>query len=179
MALQTRSPATHNIVLGQRISHPKSTNFHEDEGSPRPQKRLKRELPTEGPGSGSPTSSSSRFRTIPDSDADSDGDDEAIPEPSRKTDLESALPPITTDQVAIDEYEASRAGETADAEAAGDRLNNRKWVKGKSSIYVDAFNLALETVLDEESHLFDEAEKALFGYWHDLSYEAQYLLAIH
>jgi Fanconi-associated nuclease 1 len=180
MALQSRSPAAHNKMLGQRINHPKSTNFHEDDGSsPRPQKRLKREQPTEGAISDAPPSSQSRFRTIPDSDADSDGDDNAIFESSRKTDLESALPPVTTDQEAIDEYEASRAAEGADTATAGDRLNERKWVKGRSSIYVDAFNLALETVLDEESHLFDDAEKALFGYWHGLNYEAQYLLAIY
>ena len=37
------------------------------------------------------------------------------------------------------------------------------------------FNLALDTVLDEESHLFDEAEKAVFEQWRALNYEAQYL----
>jgi Fanconi-associated nuclease 1 len=161
-------------MLGQRISHPKSTNYYDDEsGSPRPLKRLKHNGTTHS--SDTSPSPSIRPRIIPDSDADSDGDDEPILPPPRKTDLEAALPPITTDQNAIDEYEASRAAEAADTATAGDRLNDRKWVKGKSSIYVDAFNLALETVLDEESHLFDAAEKALFAYWQDLSYEAQYL----
>lgn len=40
---------------------------------------------------------------------------------------------------------------------------------------MDAFNLALDTVLEEESHLFDEAETKVFEDWKALSYEAQYL----
>lgn len=165
-------------MLGQRIGHPKSTNFYEDENrSPRPTKRLKRDETDDTTDSAHVISPShrNRNRIIPDSDADSDVDHEPIVEKSRKTDLESALPQINTDQEAIDEYEASRAAEAEEKDTAGNRLNNRKWIKGRSSIYVDAFNLALETVLDEESHLFDEAEKALFEYWKDLSYEAQYL----
>ena len=55
------------------------------------------------------------------------------------------------------------------------RLQGKKWVKGRSSIYVDAFKLALETVLDEEAHLFDERERTIFTAWDELSYEAQYL----
>lgn len=50
-----------------------------------------------------------------------------------------------------------------------------EWGRGKSSIYVDAFNLALETVLAEEAHLFDEAEMEVFRQWRNLAYEAQYL----
>jgi Fanconi-associated nuclease 1 len=56
-----------------------------------------------------------------------------------------------------------------------DRLSNRTWTKGKSSIYVDAFNLALETVLEDERHLFDEKEIEVFKQWRELEYEAQYL----
>ena len=48
-------------------------------------------------------------------------------------------------------------------------------MRGRSSIYVDAFNLALETVLEEESHLFNEPELAVFDNWKALDYEAQYL----
>ena len=55
------------------------------------------------------------------------------------------------------------------------RLNQRSWAKGKSSIYVDAFNLALETVLEDEGHLFDEKEMEVFTQWRGLEYEAQYL----
>jgi Fanconi-associated nuclease 1 len=43
---------------------------------------------------------------------------------------------------------------------------------------VDAFNLALETVLDEEAHLFDEAEMEVFRKWRELDYESQYLCVV-
>ena len=91
-----------------------------------------------------------------------------------QTDLETALPPIKTDTEAIAEYEAYKAGEAADL-TLQNRLDNRSWTRGRSSIYVDAFNLALETVLEQEAHLFDEAERALFAHWRHLSYESQYL----
>ncbi|KAK6501825.1 hypothetical protein TWF481_009648 [Arthrobotrys musiformis] len=70
------------------------------------------------------------------------------------TGLESSLPELT-DQEAITREENS-----------GPR---------KSSIYVDAFNLALDTVLEEEGYLFDEAEHAVFERYRRLEYEAQYL----
>lgn len=92
--------------------------------------------------------------------------------PSSQTDLETSLPAIKTDEDAIEEYETSKN----DAEPGFHvRLRDGVWQKGKSSIYVDAFNLALETVLDEESHLFDEAEMEIFRQWRELSYESQYL----
>jgi Fanconi-associated nuclease 1 len=177
MTLQSRSPATRNKLVGQRIKHPKSTKYDaEDEDSPRPQKRVKREQSDatvdEIP---APSSPSTRSRVIPDSDADSDDEEITPKEPTRKTNLEDALPTIKNEQEAIDEYEASREAEAEQAGTTESRLNDRKWVRGRSSIYVDAFNLALETVLGEESHLFDEAEKALFKFWEGLSYEAQYL----
>jgi Fanconi-associated nuclease 1 len=162
-------------MLGQRIAHPRSTNFYEaDDGvSPRPQKRLKRDK-TEDTADTRQIQSPSEARIIPDLDAETD-EDETSAGPSRKTDLETTLPPISTDQDTIDEYEASRAAEEEQLGHGEDRLSTRKWIKGRSSIYVDAFNLALDTVLEEESHLFDETEKTLFTYWQDLSYEAQYL----
>ncbi|KAJ5775894.1 uncharacterized protein N7511_000905 [Penicillium nucicola] len=92
--------------------------------------------------------------------------------PSSQTDLETSLPAIKTDEGAIEEYETSKN----DAEPGLHvRLRDGVWQRGKSSIYVDAFNLALETVLDEESHLFDEAEMNIFRHWRELSYESQYL----
>ena len=45
----------------------------------------------------------------------------------------------------------------------------------RSSIYVDAFNIALDTVLEQEEHLFNKKEKAVFAAWRGLDYEAQYL----
>src|SRR6266487_449618 len=85
---------------------------------------------------------------------------------SSQTELEISLPAVKTDKEAIDEYEASRAVNTGEQDAKGssleNRYNKRSWVKGKSSIYVDAFNLALQGVLKDEAHLFDEAEMAVF-----------------
>ncbi|OAA64351.1 vrr-nuc [Niveomyces insectorum RCEF 264] len=46
---------------------------------------------------------------------------------------------------------------------------------GRSAIYVDAFNIALHTVLEQEKHLFDEKERAIFDAWGHLGYEAQCL----
>jgi Fanconi-associated nuclease 1 len=92
--------------------------------------------------------------------------------PSSQTDLETSLPAIKTDEDAIEEYETSKNDTEPGLHV---RLRDGVWQKGKSSIYVDAFNLALETVLDEESHLFDETEMEIFRQWRELSYESQYL----
>lgn len=97
------------------------------------------------------------------------------PIPNSQTELESSLPVIPTDEQAIEEYETLHAGEQDDEPDLRQRLQDGKWRKGKSSIYVDAFNLALETVLEEEAHLFNEAELEVFRQWKELSYEAQYL----
>ncbi|KAF3769346.1 hypothetical protein M406DRAFT_249654 [Cryphonectria parasitica EP155] len=94
------------------------------------------------------------------------------------TALESALPPVTTDEGAIEEYEAMRASQVSTEEKDGQALSDtdrRTWVRGKNSIYVDAFNLALDTVLEEESHLYDKKEMVVFQQWRDLDYQAQYL----
>lgn len=47
-----------------------------------------------------------------------------------------------------------------------------------SSLYTDAFNLALETVLAKECHLFSEQEARIFQKYRSLPYEAQYLYCI-
>ena len=109
---------------------------------------------------------------------------------SGQTELESSLLPVKMDQEAIEHYETSQAAATEAAGAASlkvqegerqqepsiqERLEARNWQKGTSSIYVDAFNLALETVLEEEAHLFDEAEREVFRHWQELPYESQYL----
>lgn len=176
--LQASSSSKHNAMLGQRILHPKSTNFDEGDDLEKPAaKRPKREVTEDDETSDvSRPSSPSKFnRVIADSDADSEDEDLSEPSKTRRTDLETALPPIETDKEAIEAYEATRAAEQAEGNGLHDRLGQRKWIKGKSSIYVDAFNLALETVLEDESHLFDEAEMTVFHRWRDLSYEAQYL----
>ncbi|KOS45670.1 hypothetical protein ACN38_g3421 [Penicillium nordicum] len=91
---------------------------------------------------------------------------------SSQTELETSLPAIKTDEDAIEEYEALQNDKIAGLHV---RLQDGAWQKGKSSIYVDAFNLALETVLGEESHLFNEAEMEIFTQWRELPYESQYL----
>ncbi|KNG88995.1 hypothetical protein ANOM_002442 [Aspergillus nomiae NRRL 13137] len=107
-------------------------------------------------------------------DQEPEGDD--LPFPASQTDLESSLPAVETDSHAIEEYEASQSiSDNEEEPGLRERLQNGRWRKGKSSIYVDAFNLALETVLDEEAHLFDEAEMEVFKQWKELSYESQYL----
>jgi Fanconi-associated nuclease 1 len=93
----------------------------------------------------------------------------------RPTAIESSLPEVKPEKDAIEEYEAFRASQGEGSEGVASRFVKREWVKGKSSLYVDAFNLALGTVLEDESHLFDEKERALFNCWDKLSYEAQYL----
>ncbi|KAB8596099.1 hypothetical protein FH972_025808 [Carpinus fangiana] len=116
-----------------------------------------------------------------DSDAGSGDEDLQLDEEPRstQTDLEQALPPIKTDRQAIAEYEDFRAQESASA-SGNTTLHNylsapREWVRGKSSIYVDAFFLALDTVLAEESHLFSQAEIHVFDEFKAMSYDAQYL----
>ncbi|KAL8951975.1 MAG: hypothetical protein Q9222_002098, partial [Ikaeria aurantiellina] len=167
-------------MLGQKVPHPPSTNFDGELEMPAA-KRLKRldstdeilpQPPPEDDGYRSSPRPSSDCKEIADSEAESEDEEEWIPSASQ-TELESALPPVKTDKEAIAEYEATRAAE-AGLDLQG-RLGQRSWVQGKSSIYVDAFSLALETVLDEESHLFDEAEMAVFQQWRNLSYEGQYL----
>ncbi|OAX81366.1 hypothetical protein ACJ72_04297 [Emergomyces africanus] len=98
--------------------------------------------------------------------------------PSTQTDLETSLLPIKTDREAIADYEASKAQELTSETGTmklHHRYEEREWVKGKSSIYVDAFNLALESVLENEAHLFDQKEMEVFNQWRVLCYESQYL----
>lgn len=178
MALTDISPSKHNAMVGKKIPHPKSTKYDEDDGDfgTPPPKRIKRDISAFATKKASPqkAAQSSRRNEIPDSDADSD--DEIIKEEEsvkdKRTDLETALPFIQSDKEAIEAYEASRAAGELGLQG---RLAESKWIRGKSSIYVDAFNLALETVLEDESHLFDEAEHNVFQQWRDLTYEAQYL----
>lgn len=93
----------------------------------------------------------------------------------RVTDFENALPPTEASQEAIEEYETLKSSQGN----TGEQIQNKKiaplWIKGRSSIYVDAFNLTLDTVLEEESSLFSSKELEIFDQWKSLNYEAQYL----
>lgn len=188
MIIESQSRASHKKMPGRRISHPSSTNYDEDFESP-VAKRLKRLDSTDSSLSrqlsdeeeeGDERETSPRIqvrREIADSEAESD-DEGFLPSASQPTELENSLPPMRTDKEAIAEYEASRAAKPESELDLQGRLGQRKWIRGKSSIYVDAFNLALETVLEDESHLFDEAEIAVFKQWRTLSYEGQYLYVV-
>ncbi|KAK2590344.1 hypothetical protein QQS21_011970 [Conoideocrella luteorostrata] len=91
------------------------------------------------------------------------------------TAFENVLPPTQTDDGAIEEYEQMRSSQMEPKDDGTTGKTKPLWIKGRSSIYVDAFNLALDTVLEEESQLFDEKEMEVFKAWKILDYEAQYL----
>lgn len=61
-------------------------------------------------------------------------------------------------------------------EAAREQTRTGKY---NSSIYVDAFNLALNTILQAELHLFSYDEQEVFAKYRSLEYEPQFLYAIH
>ncbi|EXJ74005.1 uncharacterized protein A1O5_02299 [Cladophialophora psammophila CBS 110553] len=194
MALEPKSASMHNRLMGTRIPHPLTTNFHDgDEFPSPPAKRLKAAVSNgtaasprrESPGK--LAQKRSIKNEIADSEEEREEDDlhgraDQVSDPPRATQLEATLPPVKTDEEAIEAYEAYKASEHVqkdhehrDNDTALSRLESRSWTRGRSSIYVDAFNLALDTVLDEEAHLFNDSELSLFGVWRDLSYEAQYL----
>lgn len=180
MVLDSLSAAGHNAMLGRRVAHPAATRFQDDDGTP-PAKRLKIRESTDGEDSRDASGHEDLNLTlnnyrdeVPDSEEDDDASEEERSILKRLTELESALPPVKTDKDAIEEYESMRAAEDI-PEDIKSRLSQRNWTKGKSSIYVDAFNLALETVLEDECHLFDEKEMEVFRQWRELEYEAQYL----
>ncbi|PSR82279.1 coiled-coil domain-containing protein MTMR15 [Coniella lustricola] len=119
----------------------------------------------------------SNREVIPDSDDDFE-DEQRIPVRHHETALETALPHLLADDEAIKEYESGGASKESVQQIEGHLATDvgpATWIKGKKSIYVDAFNLALDTVLEEESHLFDEQENAVFQQWRALEYECQYL----
>ena len=168
----------------QQIPHPTSTNFNEDDISP-PTKRLRRsqslgeeDLTSRDVSeaeSFTTTSCPRQLKTeILDSEEELDSEDEDQGD-HRLTELESALPFVKTDKEAIAEYESHRFSIVSASEDLKARLDQRTWTRGKSSIYIDALNLALETVLEDEGHLFDEAEQEVFRQWRLLDYESQYL----
>jgi fanconi-associated nuclease 1 len=169
----------HNQLLGEKVPHPISTNFNDDFSNP-PAKRLKRNDSMSSTDVSDDDSTPARTHSPPLTnrpeipDSEDDGEDDNARPCAGQTQLETALPPIHTDTEAIEEYEAYKAGQ-AESSSLQDRLSNNIWTKGRSSIYVDAFNLALNTVLDDEGHLFDEAEMSFFRQWRELAYESQYL----
>jgi Fanconi-associated nuclease 1 len=181
MVFDSQGATAHNAMLGRKIPHPATTNFL-DEILP-PAKRLKTVASTDGEDSrdvsgdetliGTPNSLRDEIPDSEEEEEDGTGDDEPSL-PQRLTELESAMLAVKTGKEAIQEYEAMRvAGDIPDELKS--RIQQRSWTKDKGSIYVDAFNLALDTVLEDEGHLFDEKEMEVFSQWRSLEYEAQYL----
>ncbi|KAK0392774.1 hypothetical protein NLU13_2269 [Sarocladium strictum] len=104
-----------------------------------------------------------------------DEDGEAQRNGRRPTGVENALPPAEFEEDAIQEYETFKLSQNSDHQNDATGKERPAWVRGQSSIYVDAFNLALDTVLAEESSLFDEKELDVFRQWKGLPYESQFL----
>lgn len=181
MALRPKSSSFHNAHAGQQILHPASTESHEDFPVP-PAKRLRTAGKTADSLAFGDESLSNRsvspLRIIRTEVPDSEGDDEEETWDrdlnQSCTQLETSLLSVQTDTEAIEAYEAYKASQS-EVSSIQCPLNRHSWSKGRSSIYVDAFNLALDTVLNEEPHLFSEAEKNLFEQWRSLPYESQYL----
>ncbi|KAI9770318.1 MAG: hypothetical protein M1840_003477 [Geoglossum simile] len=142
-------------MLGRQIKYPPSTNSDLDGDSVRLVKRLKRAENGES--------------LYPVAALSEDGDVDPVVDDTLELGLETALPPVGTDKESIEEYEVTRATDVHR------RSGELELGAGRTSIYVDAFNYALETVLKDESHLFDEAESAIFKTWLRLNYGAQYL----
>lgn len=101
-------------------------------------------------------------------------------ENTKSTEFENALPATQSDVEAAEEYESFKLSQEQAKQPDGDANEESarpRWIKGRSSIYVDAFNIALDTVLEEESHLFDAREKQVFDQWRQLDYQAQFMCA--
>lgn len=190
MAFLSKGTAARNEILGRRVSHQVSSSHYHDDDLP-PAKRRKavdctdaEELSSleRSDSESTPVSLNAYREEIPDSQEDGDSQEDidlhARFSEQRPTELESVLAPVNTDKEAISEYELMGAAGELIPNDLKERLDKRKWAQGKSSIYVDAFNLALETVLEDESHLFDEAETEVFNQWKALDYDAQYLLVV-
>ncbi|QSZ30023.1 hypothetical protein DSL72_004541 [Monilinia vaccinii-corymbosi] len=192
MVLEELKNANHNVMSGRRAQRQIPQDF-KDKLLP-PSKRLKTTYTDSTDGDDlssrcpsdedegfplSPRSQSPihRWRTeIADLEDDDDNGEDEVDQVGAPivTELESVLPPIDIGQDAVAEYEAMRVDDNLPDDLKA-RLNHRTWAKGKSSIYSDAFNLALETVLEDEAHLFDEKEMEVFKQWRELDYESQYL----
>ncbi|KAK7557355.1 hypothetical protein IWX92DRAFT_88949 [Phyllosticta citricarpa] len=203
MVLRPQNPSKHNAMPKQapKETQTKLTGLlvrqrpknSSDDGERRPVKRVKvsdeksDDSPTRSPVSAPdpvnpephpqlPAQRPPSARVIPDSDDEPDSDAFEEDTPPRQTDLETALSSITTDEEAIAEYERAKHAEAAAAGEEELRLSQEgRGQYTRSSIYVDAFDLALDTVLEEESHLFDDKENEVFRVWRGLEYESKYL----
>ncbi|KAM4054967.1 VRR-NUC domain-containing protein [Hirsutella rhossiliensis] len=141
----------------------------------RPPKRLKRDVIDSSASGGAEESSSEDDAARRTEDYGSTSEKENTRQKHGITDVENVLPPTQNDDHAIEEYELAKSSQTSSHERGANETTRPLWIKGRSSIYVDAFNLALDTVLEEESQLFNEREMEVFRRWRDLDYESQFL----
>lgn len=151
------------------------TGSHYDSASERPPKRLKQDeiRNSESEDSeGSAYEDESQSKAVQGKYAAENGE---AANDADTTAFENVLPPTQTDDDAIKEYEQMKSSQKEAEDDGTTEKTKPLWIKGRSSIYVDAFNLALHTVLEEESQLFDEKEMEVFKKWKELNYEAQYL----
>ena len=175
--------SSQQISAGVPVSHPASTNFYSDDEQPTTAKRLKSTNTTDGdsPQYEAWSADYPQAASLPPSPeahdvGEVDTGETKVLKPSTLTDLEVALPSVRSDREAIEEYEAYKAAQkTGDSTNTNCYPEDELWERGRSSIYVDAFNLCLDTVLEHEAHLFDEKEKAIFASWRSLDYQSQYL----
>src|ERR1700722_12004298 len=123
-------------MLGRLIKHPKSIDFDDDQYG-RSLKRQRSDVDNTSESGSAPQSPKFGPREIADSEVDIDNEEDQSPVVAYQTDLESALPPVKTDKEAIEEYEAFKASQNEDNRGIEGRLDERKCIKGKSSIYVD------------------------------------------
>ncbi|KAM0434664.1 hypothetical protein ACHAPT_003763 [Fusarium lateritium] len=140
----------------------------------RPSKRAKREVP-DSDSDRSYHSQDERIARKKSANKDLVEDNSQDAGGPRPTDFENAMAPSDGGTNAIEEYEAIKSSQASAEDDGATEIAQPQWVKGRSSIYLDAFNLALDTVLEEESHLFDDKENEVFRQWRTLDYEAQYL----
>ena len=138
-------------------------------------KRRKTDEVPDSESDGSDAGESEFEKSIKAESVDGDHHGDRGPHKERHTEFEDALPPTQDDEEAIKEYETLKSSQAENAEDGTTEKTRSLWIKGRSSIYVDAFNLALDTVLEDEEHLFDEKEREIFRQWRELDYEAQYL----
>lgn len=90
---------------------------------------------------------------------------------------EDSLSVADIDPIAFDEgldggLDASLLTPDNNDEAIAEYTKSGKYRK---SMYVEAFNLALDTVLQDELHLFSDAEQEVFAKYRSLEYEPQFL----
>jgi fanconi-associated nuclease 1 len=185
VALLSKGTTKHNEMLGRRVQHQDSNHYEYNDLPPAKRRKAVERTdaevrPLDKSDSESISESLRTYREeIPDSQEEDDFDDDSDElvrfSDQRPTELESALAPVKTDKEAIKEYELMRAAGEVIVTNLKERLDTRNWTKGRSSIYVDAFNLALETVFEDEAHLFDKVEIEVFNQWKALDYDAQYL----